>query len=133
MTEGLNQTIKKFLCYLFNPSSPELRSFGLSPIPLRNTGEKVKYFLSYRQAHNKRMPQNSPLPCPAALRGATKQYREEGVLQSSSPVFCNVKYRGRCPKDGGVKKQRQQQNQVPILSPCVPTRNIGGVPEGRGG
>ena len=32
VTEGLNQTIKKFLCYLFNPSSPELRSFGLSTI-----------------------------------------------------------------------------------------------------
>ena len=42
VTVGLNQTIKKFLCYLFNPSSPELRSFGLSPIPLRDTGEKVE-------------------------------------------------------------------------------------------
>ena len=29
---GLNPTIKKFLWNLFNPSPPELRSFGLSPI-----------------------------------------------------------------------------------------------------
>ena len=42
-----------------------------------------------------------PLPCPAALRGATKQHREKDYFS--------------------------------ILSPCVPTRNIGGVPVGRGG
>ena len=48
-TEGLNQTIKKFLCYLFNPSPLELRSFGLSPIfPYGNTGEKCTMLSLYR-------------------------------------------------------------------------------------
>ena len=36
----------------------------------------------------------------------------------TSPVFCAAKYRGGVRKDGGVEKQRQQQNQVSILSPC---------------
>ena len=102
---------------LFNPSPPELRSFGLSPIPLRNTGEKVKYFLSYRQAHNKRMPQNSPLPCPAAFRGVTYRIGAEAkrkYISPSSSVFCAAKYRGGGRRTEGLKKhrQRQQQNQV---------------------
>ena len=39
------------------------------------------------------------------MRGVTKQRGKKAAFQSSSPVFCTTKYRGRCPKDGGVKKQ----------------------------
>ena len=41
---------------------------------VQNTEEEVECFLSYRQKlHDKRMSQNSSLPCPVALRGVPKE------------------------------------------------------------
>ena len=57
---------------LFNP----LRHFVTPPLyfAVQNTEEEVEYFLSYRQKlHDKRMSQNSSLPCLVALRGVPKE------------------------------------------------------------
>jgi len=56
-----------------------------------------------------------------------------GLLSPSSPAFCRAKYRGGVRKDGGVKIPSVKVIELALLSPCVPTRNIGGVPKGRGG
>ena len=110
MTEGLNQTIKKFLCYLFNPSPLELRSFGLSPIfPYGNTGEKCTMLSLYR---NWNAAFNTPLPCPVALRG---------VLRS--------KYRGSARRARGLI-QAKAQSPIPPLSGGEDARETEG--KGRG-
>ena len=114
MTEGLNQTIKKFLCYLFNPSPLELRSFGLSPIfPYGNTGEKVEYFLSNRQNHIiKECLKTPPLPCPVALQGVTYKIGAEAKEKYISPSSSAV------PRS---------------ITGCFAQQNIGEVSEGRRG
>ena len=59
----------------------------------------------------------------------------------SSPVFCAAKYRGGVRRTEGLKKHRQQQNQIshsPLAVPrsitgCFAQQNIGEVTEGRRG
>ena len=52
----------------------------------------------------------------------------------SSPVFCTAKYRGGVRRTEGLKRHHINQFISRIsLSLCVPVRNIGGVPAGRGG
>jgi len=69
---------------------------------------------------NKIKSQPLPLPCPAALRGATKQYREEVAFQSSSPVFCNVKYRGGVRRTEGLKNNDSNNNKIKSQSLPLP-------------
>ena len=53
---------------------------------------------------------------------------------TSSPVFCTAKYRGGVRRTEGLKRHHINQFISRIsLSLCVPVRNIGGVPVGRGG
>ena len=86
----LPPTNKNYLVIFLNPSPLELRSFGLSPIfPYGNTGEKVEYFLSYRQNHIiKECLKTPPLPCPVTLQGVTYKIGAEakGKYISSSAV-----------------------------------------------
>ena len=71
-----------------------------------------------KQQQQQNQISTSPLPCPAALRGATKQYREEVAFQSSSPVFCNAKYRGGVRRTEGLKNS--DSNKIKYQTPPLP-------------
>ena len=84
----------------------------------------------------------SPLPCPAALRDISVRKKTNTIhrkVLTSSPVFCNAKYRGGVRKDGGVKtKEGLKTSTITVTnrvshSPPVSHSDIGGVPIGRGG
>ena len=107
----LPPTNKNYLVIFLNPSPLELRSFGLSPIfPYGNTGEKVEYFLSYRQNHiiKKSASKHLPPPYPVTLQGVTYKIgaeAKEKYISPSSPVW--RRHIGEVARsDGGVKKQR---------------------------
>ena len=90
------------------------RSFGLSPIfPYGNTGEKVEYFLSYRQNHIiKECLKKPPLPCPVTLQGVTYKIGAEAKGKYISPSSSAV------PRS---------------ITGCFAQQNIGEVSEGRRG
>ena len=107
--QALRRRIEKIINYVFESLTPS--SCGHSP------------YLIYDESRERIESITLTVFTPSELYG------------DSPPPLCfaqqNIEAVAR--SDGGVKIQRQQQNQVPILSPCVPTRNIGGVPAGRGG
>ena len=95
-----------------------------------------------------------PLPYPAAWRGILYKIgakaKEEYI--STSPMSCGITghsppphpavSRGMAGSFGATRRvptkkrgspQRLIEVSLSILSPCVPARNIGGVPIGRGG
>jgi len=91
------------------------------------------------------------LPCPAAWRGGTKQnigetVRSNGEAETTIEQICltpppavsrsmagSFGATRRVPTKKRGSPQRLIEVSLLILSPCVPARNIGGVPAGRGG
>ena len=73
VTEGLIHTIKIYPIF----PTPLLRNycfFGLSPILLRNTGEKVEQFpLTTKTPNHKEKSSPSPPPCPITLRDTAEE------------------------------------------------------------
>ena len=93
----LPPTNKNCLVIFLNPSPPELRSFGLSPIfPYGNTGEKIEYFLSYRQkSHNKRVSPSPPCRLPQHCGALQNNIRKKAALQSSCLLYTSPSPRDR--------------------------------------
>ena len=110
MTEGLNQTIKKFLCYLFNPSPPELRSFGLSPILLmQHRGEG--WIVPAHHIKNARPWKKKNLPSSYILKKigkSTLRIRIHVPLSKgyfkTPPLPCSAALRGSAHKIGAEAK-----------------------------
>ena len=102
-----------------------------------NSANLIKILTQFVYSINIRYFSPPPLPCPVTLQG----------VSPSSSVFCVAKYRGGVQRTEGLKKQkglkkhRQQQNQIshsPLAVPrsitgCFAQQNIGEVAEGRRG
>ena len=102
-----------------------------------NRANLIKILTQFVYSINIRYFSPPPLPCPVTLQG----------VSPSSSVFCAAKYRGGVQRTEGLKKQkglkkhRQQQNQIshsPLAVPrsiagCFAQQNIGEVSEGRRG
>ena len=111
-----------------------------------NSANLIKILTQFVYSINIRYFSPPPLPCPVTLQGITYKIGAEAKGKYiSSPcrapqhygVFCTAKYRGGVQRTEGVKKQkglkkhRQQQNQVPILSPCRAQQHCGTLQNNR--
>ena len=85
--------------------------------------------------------QTPPLPYLVALRSVTKQHGEKGCFSILSPAvprsltgcFASQNIGEVSVRTEGLKIPSVKVIELALLSPCVPTRNIGGVPAGRRG
>ena len=111
-----------------------------------NSANLIKILTQFVYSINIRYFSPPPLPCPVTLQGITNSMGER-LLFNPLPLCFRREYRGSAhrarglKKRRGLKKHRQQQNQIshsPLAVPrsitgCFAQQNIGEVSEGRRG
>ena len=111
-----------------------------------NSANLIKILTQFVYSINIRYFSPPPLPCPVTLQGITNSMGER-LLFNPLPLCFRREYRGSAhrawglKKRRGLKKHRQQQNQIshsPLAVPrsitgCFVQQNIGEVSEGRRG
>ena len=111
-----------------------------------NRANLIKILTQFVYSINIRYFSPPPLPCPVTLQGITNSMGER-LLFNPLPLCFRREYRGSAhrarglKKRRGLKKHRQQQNQIshsPLAVPrsitgCFVQQNIGEVSKGRRG
>ena len=105
-----------------------------------NSANLIKILTQFVYSINIRYFSPPPLPCPVTLQGITNSMGER-LLFNPLPLCFRREYRGSAHRARGLKKHRQQQNQIshsPLAVPrsitgCFAQQNIGEVAEGRRG